>query len=190
MNHILYDKVSKLDSLLLPFHSCKFKTEKIFDILYNPDYLQLWIETRNSDKELIGGFVPYDREKDFGSSFRISKAGKNNVGYIYIHDKIMVTAKSIIFIKKPHILVSQSISSREYRTDLSPDVIPREYQHDGAYDDLKQKFPDVSEDVLTTVLYFCTNPLPKGVQIELNVNMIDMSILNLETLSERVKLRD
>lgn len=194
MNTEIYQKIHKLVELITPFYKCKFVTNDIFDILTKPTYLHLWMETHKSRKELTVGFIPDNSERDnvsFGPSVRISRTGRNGVTYGDIVEldekKISATYNGIIFIKKPDIIISRGPASIVYDTDNTIDVIPEKYKNEDSYDELKKDFPNLHENLLTAIYYFSVNPLPKGVQVEIVIDYIDMAILCFERLSKRIK---
>lgn len=204
MDYIFIEKLSKLQLLLSKFYSCKFVTEEKEEFLTypslkegcesflknSPGSMLLWIKTHKSNKEIKGGFVPNNRDLHFGSTFRVSKSGRKNVNYgdVYIHNKISVTHNGIIFIDKPNILVDRGPASLTFVTDDTIDVIPQDYQHENSYIDLKNNFPNIKTNLLNAIYYFCINPVQKGIQVEIDVDCVNHSILIIERLGEKVSI--
>lgn len=186
MNNEIYEKLSKINELLIPFYHCKFITGKTSTILGETKYLNLWIQTHKSNKELVAGFIPDDRTLDYGPCVRLSRVSVNNVGDKYIHNKIMANYDGITFISKPNILISRGPASATYKVDTTVDIIPHHYQNKDSYVELKQALPNIEDDMLTAIYYFFINPMPKRIQLELDIKHLDMVIINLEHLLKRI----
>lgn len=190
MNIEIFNKINIFIELLMFFRHFDFVTEERFVIVENPEHNNLWIETHKTNKDLIGGFIPANHDLYFGPTFRLSKSGRKPVNYgsVYIHHKISVTHSGIIFIRKPDILVSKGPASAEYKTDDTVDVFPKDYQNENDFEKLKEKYPDLSENMLTSIYYFCINPLPKGIQVEIDVDHIDKSIVCIQESDRMIKI--
>jgi hypothetical protein len=76
MNIEIFNKINVFIELLMSFRHFDFVTEKRFVIVENPEYNHLWIQTHKTNKDLIGGFVPINRDLYFGPTFRLSKSGR------------------------------------------------------------------------------------------------------------------
>lgn len=192
MNIQLYEKISDLTKLITKFYSCKFVTGEASTVLTDPEYLYLWIKTHKSNKELNAGFVPHYKKSNsnYGPAVRITRTGKNTVKYgeLLGGNKLSVTHNGIIFIKKPNIVVERGVASLIYKTDDTIDFFPQKYLYENSYSQLEQDFPDLTKEMLTALYYFSINPLPKGVQVEIVLDYIDMAILCFKTLSKRVNI--
>lgn len=65
---------------------------------------------------------------------------------------------------------------------------PKDYQNENGFEKLKEKHPDLSENMLTSIYYFCINPLPKGIQVEIDVDHIDKSIVCIQESDRMIKI--
>lgn len=155
MNH--HELLEQIVDNIKEFYACKFLT-------YESRTGSCFYVTENAKKKLTLGF---------GGSYRLVLSRNNHNQYkkIFAGDPVIITSEGIRFIRRPDIVTRPSVASVIVEEDKTIDVYCKDYS--GAkgtecYFNLCIEYPNVSENILRTAEYFCLNPVPKGVYLEID----------------------
>ncbi len=140
------------------YYACKFVSDKK---RFNVNNYTFYYETENANKKLILGFNGWHR-------LILSRNTYNQYKHLIAGEPVIITSEGIRFIQRPEIVTHPSPSSTIWVEDKTIDVYCKDYKGTECYFNLCIKYPNVSENILRTIEYFCLNPVPKGVYLELD----------------------
>lgn len=176
MNH--HELLEQIIDNIKQYYPCKFLSSERRTGSY-------FYVTENTKKKLTLGF---------GGSYRLVLSRNTPKQYkkLFAGEPVIITSEGIRFIKREDIITRPSVASLFVEEDKTIDVYCSDYsgsKGSECYFNLCIEYPNVSENILRTAEYFCLNPVPKGVYLEIDSSVLEYILMCTDLIKDKIQCK-